>query len=292
MHLRWTVVLLVDVLSQRYLLDELEKSFSDTPSDCIPLLKETAGVVIGIRGAIRDFLSAIGTRNPLILEHIKTLPDGERELAQQTLDMSPRIQSFSDSIYVFEDVTDSTGQFERVSAAVSLLQAGAMACIYSLAGKKAIRGAIEIGVSINLPPENDLYGTGISKAHMLESEKAMWPRILVGPRILSLVSRAAERRPKSPIEELAVMQAKIGLDLITTSDDGMAMVDFLSDSFINEASVDSQMIESAFNHVISERYKFHSTGNHKLAARYDSLFDYVKRRLTPPPQPPPAPSAR
>ena len=191
-------------------------------------------------------------------------------------------QHFSDTLIFYSPLQNEHGYWQ-ISNVVGFLVVCGTLFLGSLTTSTPLRGAIEVGM-LSRFPTGDPYGPGLAKAHYLESKVADYPRIVVGPTLLSYLDWLQNHSDRdAPAQANRVVAAQCR-DHITKDADGQWIVDYLSDTFANAGGNPTgwhQMQREAFAFVTAEQARFAAgtdTGSQKLARRYTRMVDYFRSR--------------
>ena len=155
-------------------------------------------------------------------------------------------------------------------------------CIFGLAAKRPIRGAIEIawGAELRL---GQLYGPAVARAYELESEVAQYPRIVVGEEAIKFLQRHQANKSLDPFSRVDQQMAEICLGMITRDFDGHFIINYLGNEFqaavSNKAHLDLYAKARAF--VLAQLAEHRNNQDTKLAMRYTRLLDYFDENQPP-----------
>ena len=140
----------------------------------------------------------------------------------------PIIQSFTDTVIVSVPV-DILNPVATASALYVLLGACSAASVILLYSHGvAVRGAVSFGPGTKLS-EDEVVGVGLVKAHRIEAEEAVFPRVVLDPEILPWVHRVLlgdevddsvrQRRARNVMDVMA--------EHLWPDSDGYVFIDFL-----------------------------------------------------------------
>lgn len=188
-------------------------------------------------------------------------------------------QHFSDTLIFYSPLQNEHGYWQVSIVARMLATCGAL-MLAALSSKTVFRGAIDVGM-LSRFPTGDPYGPALAKVHQLESKVADYPRIVVGPGLLSYLD-AVEQNPDhdGPAKANRAV-AGICRDHITQDTDGCWFIDYLNEAFTNVAGDSTgwgEMQARAYTFIESELARFRNEGNDKLAKRYEQLDGYFRSR--------------
>lgn len=185
-----------------------------------------------------------------------------------------KIFTFSDTVVAYSSL-DITERHVPLESCSNILMKAAASQLFSLVRKTPVRGAIEIGLGIEIS-DMEVFGTGIYEAYRLERDVADWPRILVGKRLQKYIVDVANSACNCDSDDSNQVHAKLCLDLLRFDHDDVAMVDLLSPSFAAIAGdCYPEWLTKAKTFAAAELERFTKEGDSKLMARYTKLSAYL-----------------
>jgi len=191
-----------------------------------------------------------------------------------------KFQRFSDGIVGFVPLNEELYRFGPIIV-FSLLAACSSMLLLAFASKFAVRGGIEIGAGLEWQP-GEIYGPVVSTVADLESQKAQYPRIVVGKELLSFLSAFQGTDHIDPVLNVATsFKEQCFIKFLKQDLDGLAFVDFLGEGFrsIAGTALDSKVILPAYEFVKESCARFKKEQNTKLSFRYSILERYFRTRL-------------
>jgi len=186
---------------------------------------------------------------------------------------------FSDSLIFYSPLQNEHGYWQVTNVASMVATCG-MLMLAALATKVAFRGAIEVGM-LGRFPTGDPYGPALSKAHHLEAKVADYPRIIVGPDLLSYLDATIRNPDTDGPAQVNRDVAAICREFIAQDTDGCWIVDYLSEKLAGStagSALRHQVLSEARAFVQAEIERFTKEGNDKLAKRYERLLAYFRSR--------------
>ncbi|MGD0231116.1 MAG: hypothetical protein ABSC19_12280 [Syntrophorhabdales bacterium] len=188
------IVALVDLLGQGGKLDRFV-GIPKTPKEkrtFSRLTRATFGTVERFRERIM-ILNRTLPKDHAVRDAVKEKL-GPEQLRLVTKSASPAVglQFFTDLALLKINLGGQRGHRPLISL-YSLLRQLGLLMLTELAEGVLFRGAVEAGICAELNG-SDLYGQAISRAHRLESDVAVYPRIVVGVHLLDYVASFAEKR--------------------------------------------------------------------------------------------------
>ncbi len=101
---------------------------------------------------------------------------------------------FSDCLEFHSSMISKEGNEMQIASLYGILSSSAIICLLSHVQGFAIRGGVAIGMGIeNI--EGSVYGPALYEAVVLESQKALYPRIVVNKRVIDYIY-AIESKPQ------------------------------------------------------------------------------------------------
>jgi hypothetical protein len=90
----------------------------------------------------------------------------------------PKFVGFSDSFVTSVPLHNQGGELVPIATVFSALAAAAIVMLTSLASWHPLRGGIDVGLATEIGPQ-EIYGTALERAYVLESRKAESPASLL-----------------------------------------------------------------------------------------------------------------
>jgi hypothetical protein len=162
-----------------------------------------------------------------------------------------------------------------------MVHAAAHVMICGLAAGAPIRGAITLGVGVELEP-NNFYGPALAEAHQLESEVAQYPRVVLSQEATHFAWGTAGFSNKPAVEETFKNFNLTERDFFWEDHDGEYVVDFLGErmqSVHAEAGLTFEPIKDAYRFAWHEEKRFEELQDSKHRDRYRRLREYMDARL-------------
>jgi hypothetical protein len=273
-HLRlgYHVVAFLDVLGQRNRFKGLRLPKTTKESTEVgEVLRQTAGFVIELR---RTFA-----------EQYDWFEVGLTRVRQATgASVHPKFVGFSDSFVTSVPLQNPGGDLIAVISVFSTLAAAAVVMLTSLASRHPLRGGIDVGLATEIGPD-EIYGTALERAYLLECRDAGYPRILVGDELWNYLQVGLANFARQTTPEAKSIAAIIGkmMGLISVDGDGKRILDYLGPVVLEVPGTDRKarelMVKPAYEFVLSEQERINEQGDPKLIARYQAFRDYFESRL-------------
>lgn len=266
------LVAFLDVLGQRERFKGLRlPKTPEESAEVAEVLRQTAGFVIELR-RIFD-------------EQFQSFEAGLTNVRRQTdASVRPKFVGFSDSFVTSVPLHNQGGDLVPIITVFSALAAAAIVMLTSLASKHPLRGGIEVGLAAEIGPQ-EIYGTALERAYLLESKDAEYPRIIIGDELWRYLQVALANFQGQTTLEARSNAAIIGtiMRMITTDYDGKRILDYLGPVIAEIAGAGHQsrekMVKPAYEFVLSEQKRINEGDDPKLIARYQAFRQYFESRL-------------
>lgn len=277
------VVAIIDVLGQKNKLLGLNY-FPETDEDkknISQILRDTAGYIEFLRKSFEGYYKAI--KQPTgILEHLE--PE-QRQIAEKirgTEDKIP-IRYFSDSI-IWEIAVDNSDEHCKTTREIwETLYALCGTFLVALAREKPFRGGIDLGFGVPIGNQNEIYSSALVKAHLLESEVANYPRVVIGDSLWQYLTFVESSTSDSIFSKSARGFATNAKSLTTIDNDNIRILDVIGEGAKSvNGGITKQIVTLAYSSLLKIQNKYaaqDSINNIKLSARYGLLRTYFESRL-------------
>ncbi len=277
------VVAFVDLLGQQ----EHLRALTNLPNKKDPAqmdafrvaLKQTYGVVTGMRQSFQDFFNSY-SRDHISQSDLNRLTPQQQRKQYGELRSNPiQFQRFSDSMVIFLSLR--TDRFKLPTGGVfGVLGAAATSFLVGLAAGHPLRGGIELGVAMEMT-KGEIYGAALARAYALESRIAVYPRIVLGGELVRYLQLTLKQDSQDIYTTAGRQMAQCCIDMIAIDDDGQPFLDYLGAGFKRHIAADLnvEVIRRAYRHVIERSEKYQREHNITLAFRYTLLRNYFEARL-------------
>ena len=266
------LVAYLDVLGQRDRFKGLRlPKTPEESAEVAEVLRQTAGFVIELR--------------QIFDEQFRSFEAGLPHVRRQTgASVRPKFVGFSDSFVTSVPLHNQGGDLVPIITVFSVLAAAAIVMLTSLASKHPLRGGIEVGLATEIGPQ-EIYGTALERAYLLESKDAEYPRIVIGDELwrylqVALANFQAQTTPEA--RSVAAIVGKI-TQLIATDYDGKRILDYLGPVIAEIPGTGNKsrekMVKPAYEFVLGEQKRINETHDAKLIARYQAFRQYFESRL-------------
>jgi len=281
-EISYYVVAFIDLLGQqehlRTLIDLPDKDNAAQMDEFTAILKQTYGVVTGMRRTFQNFFNSF-SRRPISDAKIKKLtPDQRKQYAELTSNPI-QYQRFSDSMVIFLSLR--TDRFKVPAGGIfGVLGAAATSFLCGLAAGHPIRGGIELGVGMEMT-RGEIYGSALARAYALESKVALYPRIVLGEELIKYLQLTVKKKPTDIYAASGREMAQCCLDMVAVDDDGRPFLDYLGAGFKRHVAseINVEVIKRAYEQVLRHSEKYQRECNTTLAFRYTLLRNYFEARL-------------
>jgi hypothetical protein len=274
-HIGYFALAFIDVLSQREKLskivglphtDEEQESFFEQ-------WRETFGVIDAYRTMFNEFFDNFMKYRPPLIPGLS--PERQEMLARHMKNVIKK-QVFSDSMIYHVPLADEPDRLP-ITSVLSLLSGCAGTFLLGLAQGITCRGGIDVGIAAEFS-NGEVYGPALYQAYHLESERAQYPRIVIGQGFSDYINSEMAWPGADAVALHRRLWAQDCARWIVDDVDGTPILDFAGPA-TKKAFPDLQSaVEPALKFVEGEWEKFRVTGNAKLAARYFLLHTYLASR--------------
>lgn len=271
--LGYHLVALLDVQGQRERFRQLRLPKNPEESAAVgEVLRQTAGFVLDLREAFDEQFESFEAGATSMMRRHTQEP------------VRPRFMGFSDSFVASVPLRNDTGDLLPIARAFSALSAAAVVMLMSLASKHPLRGGIDVGLATEIGPQ-EIYGAALESAHVLESKKAEYPRIVIGEelwRYLNVALANFQKQTTSAAQAPAAITER-ATTLVATDNDGKRILDYLGQTMVQHAGPGGGqkdiLVRSAYDFVLAEQKRIVERKDTKLIPRYEALRRYVESRL-------------
>lgn len=271
-------VAIIDIVGQR---DKLEQLIS-LPRSAAEikhtkrLLQETSQYVKELRKQFNSFFFA--KRKPTgLLDHLS--PE-QRKFLEQRKQKIIWCKGFSDSYVITIPCWYEARPGVHIGSIYECLYGLSTLSVWALAMHKPIRGGVEIHLGTEIEKQ-EVYGPVTVRAYNLESEKAKYPRVVIGEGLLNHLNGVEKRCLNDLDGQHTLINIKNCRELITTDIDGRPILDFMGEGVKSVPfEGQSQVVSDAYHFVISQENRFLEAGNDHLGMYYSKLRAYCESRLS------------
>ena len=271
--LRPHLVVLLDILGHKGHLSALEKAVNTDNAEAVRRAVESSlTVVADLREKFKVTLSALEGR----LRPPRGASTDQRDFFNRLGPLDLPFQAYADSLVVCVPV-DDTDAWAR--GALAALLATCVVFLYSLKAGYPIRGAVEVGCATSDLFPGEIYGPALCIAHMLESSKADFPRVIIGAELWGRLRSIADERVSDREGEFYRDCAKKALDLVGDDVDGCRILDYLGEMSRQQCSgIAGEWLPAAHRFLKVEHRRFAAAGDFKLARRYYLALRYFSAK--------------
>jgi len=269
LKLGYYLVAFVDVLGQRARFRALKLPRNAEEEKLVrEAVRQTAGFVLDVRRVFQTQFKIF----EMTANQTGVLPPES---------VRPKFVAFSDSSVIAVPLRNETGDF-RVVAVFSALSAAAILMLTALASRHALRGGIDVELGTEIGPE-EVYGTALERAYLLERDIAQYPRIVIGDGLKNYLNAAIDNFEsiETPAAKAITTITKKIMDMIATDSDGEMILDYLGTAVVENAKAGQAetMVRPAYEFVLAEQKRVIAEGDAKLIQRYEKLRSYFESRL-------------
>jgi CYTH domain-containing protein len=274
------IVAMVDLLGQGVQLERFW-GIPNTPKEkktFDKLARLTFGTVEQFRDRIRLLHGSLPRAHviPMVLEERLT----KRQLKVLRGDVEPLVghQFFTDLALLTMNLSGQRGHRLLVSLYSLLYQLGLL-MLTQLAEGVLIRGAVDVGICTELQG-GDLYGQAIGRAHTLESQVAVFPRIVIGETLVDYINSFEELRGSADERAIAKEYVNLLHQCLKQDVDGATILSYLAPIFQSSYFTSSNEFQfvtrSACRFIATLRDRFGPGVSPYLRPRYERLEDYFR----------------
>ena len=279
--IEYFVVAYVDLLGQQDVLRNIrvlpKKNSSQDDEEIKKTIAESYGAVKNVREMFVDSFEEFTRPSGHI--DLSFLPDGKKKEFAALISNDIQCQFFSDTVVVFMSLSNDVNKLP-VRGIYGIFGAAAVAFILSLSEGRPIRVGIDIGIGWNIE-ENEIYGPALSRAYLLESHVADYPRIVVGEELERYLKYIIHGDHENSYDQISKAPGRRCYECLDMDEDGHMIVDYLGDTYANVFAKKDHypFIEKAYNNVLLSLERFKKEKDSKLAFRYALLKRYFDNRM-------------
>lgn len=245
-------------------------------------LHDTAGYIEFLRNTFDNYFKA--TKQPTgKLNHLKPQDRQIAEKIRGTKDKIP-IRYFSDSI-IFDIAVDNSDEHCKTTREIwETLYALCGTFLIALAQQKPFRGGVDFGFGVPIGKQNETYSSALVKAHLLESEIANYPRVVIGNSLWQYLTFVESNMSDSIFSKSARTFATNAKSLTTIDKDNIRILDVIGEGAKSvTGGITKQLVTLAYDVLLKIQNKYaaqDSINNIKLSASYGLLRTYFESRLS------------
>lgn len=189
-----------------------------------------------------------------------------------------KFQAFSDCVVIYLSLRDENNKLPLLGV-YSVIASAAVTFISCLAKSHFLRGAIDIGLGIEID-EKEIYGSVLSSAYNLESKTANYPRIIIGDGLQKYLKTFSTEISDNVFIKINKALTDKVMGLLAIDDDGIPFIDYLGEFFKNnlENYAIWSLIPNCYNEIVKASDKFKELKNTRIALRYTLLRNYFEAR--------------
>jgi len=276
------LVAFIDILDQRASL----RSLTDLPEndkekeEFIQTIKNTFGAVDGIRKWFSSFYDQFVNSNEALPA---SLSDEQRKMFARLKATDVRFQYFGDTIIMYVSL-DRDLESKAINGIYAALLASGITMLCSLAARRPLRGAIDVGIGGEMY-KGEIYGSCLINAFDLETKVAQYPRIVVGDNAISFLMYLVNKQIQEPNDLFPMYEKAMAdtcLSILAKDIDGHSIVDYLGSGFqnlIKTTKVEDDLVPKAFEFVQEQATRWQQEKSTELAFRYNLLRQYFAARI-------------
>lgn len=266
----------IDVLSQKEHLSkitDLPKNEEERES-FIEKWRTTFGVIAEYRSMFDEFFDGFSNYKPPV---VPGRSQDHAQLQSKLMKCEIKKNLFSDSMIYYVSLMEISPDRLPITGVLSLLSGCAGTFLIGLSRGIICRGGIEVGLAGEFFG-GEIYGPALYQAYHLESERAQYPRIVVGGKFMSYIDSEINRSVSSIDDLHRRVCAEDCAEWITTDVDGAKILDYAGVATKKAFPKLQSLLEPALKFVSGEWQKFMEMGDTKLAGRYFMLHTYLSNQ--------------
>lgn len=238
-------------------------------------LSETSEYVISLREAFRKHFK----KYRKLKGALDGLSEKQKQNEQIMQTFSAELRGVSDAVIITVPLENKTDNCIPVNNILATLQGICLIYNIALAQHKPIRGGIDVGWGTRLA-QDEVYGSALVKAYTLETEKAKYPRIIIGESLWKYINYVENFKPTTKYGTRAKILAKRCKDLIVKDSDKMYILDVIGKAVKSSGTnVSCELVKEAYDYVSKFQLTCLQRGDNKLGSRYQLLKNYFESRL-------------
>lgn len=259
-----------DLLGMRCNLLKLDKAFESGDREIITqVLRDSVFEIDALRKTFSKFEA---DASKLLAESPKTAR------AEEMLIPNVDVGWFSDSITANVEVGQKP--LPAVMASIfCLFMSLSSTFLFAISQKVFLRMGIAYGPCIRLAG-GEICGAGSVRAYALETDVAVYPRIVVEDRVVEYLKSVNRNAEESFESNVAGHVAGTSLSLISRDSDGQWILDPLGQGFhhLVPNMKDSNYAKAAAFNAREQEQKWRTLGNEKIHHKFQWLVQYFRKR--------------
>jgi hypothetical protein len=275
--MQYYFIAFIDVLGQSQKLLNLTRLpiTKEEQEKAALILHNTAGNIMSLRKGFLNFFKARNKSNGIF----DSLSPDKRAIAEKIRRAEAIITSFSDTIVIAVPLSNEDDHCLSINSIDSALYGICGMFLVALAQQKPFRCGVDVGLGVRLT-EREVYGPALVKAHSLENDVALYPRIVIGDSLFEYLN-VVQQLSSNTIE--AKFAKKIAGDckaLITHDYDKLKILDVIGEGAQSiPGGIDKSLVEKAYRFIVQSHDTFTKSADIGLRARYGLLRSYFESRI-------------
>ena len=270
------LVAFIDILGQSNKILE-NNVYPPTERDLIKIkqnLVETSEYIISLRDIFRKHFK----RYRKLKNVLEGLPEKQKKNEQIMRTFSAELRGVSDSIIITVPLESKTDNCIPINNILATFQGICLIYNIALAGHKPIRGGIDVGWGTRLA-QNEVYGSALVKAYILESEKAGYPRIIIGESLWKYINYVENFKSKTKYGIRAKGIATQCKKYVIRDNEEFCLDVIGKAAKSAEIGINPELVKEGYNYIINFQLECKQKGDNKIASRYQFLKNYFETRL-------------
>jgi len=237
-------------------------------------LKENSEYIVTLRDLFKKHYKKY-RKNKDVFEGLN---DRQKKNEQIMRAFKAEIKGVSDSMIINVPLENKTDNCIPVNNILATIQGICLIYNYSMSQQKPIRGGVDIGLGIRLG-ESEVYGSALVKAYQLETEKAGYPRVLIGESLWQYLNYVENQNAKTQYGIRAKKLAKQCKSYIKKSNNHF-FIDVIGEAVKNSGlEINKSQVSQCYDHIVSVQKKYEKKNDTKLSSRYLQLKQYYQTNL-------------
>jgi hypothetical protein len=274
------------MLGYRRVLDQIDVFPLPTDPEGIARLSGAVGRAVATRrrlhGLIKDFMTNDG--GPLPTE-LHSAPRELRRMVEQSRRVhivnapGPDHIVLATSLVPRSDHAPAKALYTMMGGAAFSLLAPLFAGSEDPERSLPVRGGIDVGAGSLVQPEDFLYSPALTRAYLLESEQAVFPRVLIGERLAQYIQALINEQSPDPWTRINGNLALNMKAMLFTDFDGKLALDFFGPGLRKHIGDADALVwaQGAWAFVQDALLRIDDA---HVKAKYEYLANYMKPRLS------------
>jgi hypothetical protein len=247
-------------------IEELEKTRSN--------LRETSEYIKSLRETLRNHYKKYRKNRGVF----SGLSDSQKKIEQKMRTYIAEQRSVSDAIIINVPLKNNTENSVPINNILSTFQGICIVYNKALAEQKPIRGGRDVGLGTKIG-HMEVYGSALVKAYQLESERADYPRILVGEALWQYINYVENQKVDTQFSRRAKELATECKTYVKRFHNQL-FLDVIGEAVkTSDLNIDSSLVSRGYSYIVSYQRDSIMKNDQEIASRYKKLKEYYDSRL-------------